>query len=40
VQSGSNWRPHLCAGDAVDLSAYDQLLDGQAVAMDRGVSHE
>jgi len=26
--------------DAVDLSAYDQLLEGQASPMDLGVNHE
>ena len=41
VQSGQQLAAPTCVRvDAVDLSAYDQLLDGQAVAMDRGVSHE
>ena len=41
VQSGQPLATPTCVRvDAVDLSAYDQLLDGEAVALGLGVSHE
>jgi hypothetical protein len=41
VQSGQQLAAPTCVRvDAVDLSAYDQLLDGQAVALALGVGHE
>jgi hypothetical protein len=41
VQSGQQLAAPTCVQvDAVDLSAYDQLLDGEAMAMGLGVGHE
>jgi hypothetical protein len=41
VQSGQRMAgPTMVRVDAVDLSAYDQLLDGEAASLGLGVSHE